>query len=179
MTIYKDLERVKICVQKMNSKLKPEMKKVNIEAYNRVVDFVTSEEESLIQRNILFYKLYLLSYSNFIEKFKATVYEDIPIKELHKFLRKPLGYHISNFCRDLNTMEQQILFNELSFSIGHPLVSDKSVREKETEILLGILNKKNNRERLFGCVWNVDEVEEILMNQITNFLNDYYFIKKT
>ncbi|MFG6685110.1 hypothetical protein ACGK9U_00905 [Mariniflexile sp. HNIBRBA6329] len=150
---------------------------IDIDALNRIINYVIQKEKEQINRQELFAKLYIHTYSQFIEKYKSNVYDDIPTKELHKLLEQPLIVHIQKFTDKLNDIEQENLFDSLKFRKDHPATIPQEIKVKETEALSEALKDKENEKKLFLKTWEEDLVREILFAQINNFLNIYYDVK--
>lgn len=77
----------------------------DIEAYNEIVEYVVNTQKDQLMKNQLFGKLYIYVYGQFLRYYKATVFDEIPQKELHKLLDKPLRNIIEDFKDLLNNDE--------------------------------------------------------------------------
>ncbi|MFI0429613.1 hypothetical protein [Mariniflexile sp. HMF6888] len=151
--------------------------KNDIEAFNEVVKYVNQKEKEQINRQELFAKLYIHTYSEFLEKYKSNVYDDMPTKELHKLLENPLSVYIQKFTEKLNDQEVENLFDSLKIKKEHPTTKSQEIKDKETEVLSEAIKDKENEKKLFRKVWNEDVVRDILITQINHFLNIYYDVK--
>lgn len=125
------------------------------ECINFIVDFVNITSKENLKQNELFAKLYIWSYSQFLKKYSATVFDPIPQKELNKMLAKPIESFIEAFRVDLNTMEQYQSFIKNGIPITHPQLMTDEEREK-IEIITD--------------VWDYETVKENLERDINNCL---------
>lgn len=127
----------------------------DIEAINFIVDFVNITSKDNLKQNELFAKLYIWSYSQFLKKHNATVFDPIPQKELNKMLSKPIEIFIEAFRQDLNTTEQYQSFVKNGIPITNPQLMTDEEREK-IEIITD--------------VWDYDTIKENLERDINNCL---------
>lgn len=174
MRIDNDIKRVKICVQKMNSKLKPEIKKANTEAFNRLVDFVLEKKETQLQVNNLFTKVFIMLWINNLEKYDAELTDKIVLKELYKHIDKPMEYHINLLCKKANDLEQIKLFKNLNIELRHDLSIPKTTLTKDVDMLSLAIGNIDNHKRLFGDFWEYKEVEKGLYKNVSDFLSFYH-----
>ncbi|WP_179320762.1 hypothetical protein [Winogradskyella helgolandensis] len=144
-----------------------------ITAYNILADYIIKKEIKQLDRQQLSFKLYILSVMNFVNIYKTSIYDQIAIRELHKYLNMPIDYHINTFCSDLNNKEQSELFNNLNLSKSYPCLITKDVNNIEVSKLIESIKDDQNRNILFGQYWSCIEVEFNLRSQFSNFLNDY------
>ena len=100
MTPHKAIEHFK---WKLQNKWKPT--KVDIEAFNAVKNYVVEKEKQQLIDNQLFGKLYIYLYGEFVTYYKASVMDDIPQKELHKLLDKPLKMVVESVRDRINLYE--------------------------------------------------------------------------
>lgn len=143
------------------------------DAINTLMKFVEDKHNQQLEANELFAKVYILLYAQYLEKFKATIFDDIPQKELHKLLDKPLSSFIHSFVKHLNDSEQYALFNDLSIKTEHPSTKTTLTKEKELKALKTALKEENNKDRLFGKVWTFEVVEPNIRLQINKVINNY------
>ena len=127
----------------------------DIEAINFIVDYVNTTSNKTIQNNELTAKLYIFAYSQFLKRYNATVFDDIPRKELNKMLSKPLGLYYEKFKNDLNTTELYQHFQEHNIEINHPMLMTEEEKEK-----IKIID-----------VWDYETVKENLERDIVNIIN--------
>ena len=142
-------------------------------AYNVIANYVSSDIDKQIDRNDLLFKLYIMCLSNNMDSYKTTIYDVLPVKELHKSIDKPINYHVSVFQDDLNSREQQLLFNKHKLSITHPLLISEETNKIELDLLLEIIKSEKERKILFGQYWSYNETEESLKSQFFKFMTDY------
>lgn len=168
MKIQDSLERLKFRIESgswfANEK--------DIEAYNNIVAFVENHIDNQCKKKEQKFKLYILGISYFLDIYKTSVYDNVPIKELRKFIAKPLDYHIAKFCSDINTKEQMGFYDRLGFCKIHPSLISREITEKEIDILIESIKDPKNLETLFGNSISVQEVESNLKTSFFSFLDD-------
>ena len=141
------------------------------DALYTIMDFVEDQHQKQLNDHHLFAKLYIMVYAQYLEKFKATIFDDIPKKELHKLLDKPLDYFIDLFTQRLNESELYSLFDELNIDMSHPALKSETLKDKETQKLQNALNDKDNLNKFTGQIWDREVVIENLELQINNVIN--------
>ena len=141
------------------------------DALNTIMKFVDDKHKKQIQDYQLFAKLYIMVYSQYLERYKTTVFHDIPTKELTKFLEYPTDVLIQRFTDKLNESELYSLFDELDIKMDHPALKTEEIKEKETDRLETALKNKDNFEKFTGKVWDYDTVKECVELQINNVIN--------
>lgn len=109
MTIKKATEHFGFKLNPKNNIWKATKK--DIEALNTIMDFVEAKHKKQIQDYHLFAKLYIMVYSQFLDKYKSTVFDDIPKKQLNKYLETPLVEIIERFKDKLNESELYTVFD--------------------------------------------------------------------
>ncbi|WP_428743210.1 hypothetical protein [Tenacibaculum sp.] len=154
---------------KFNNVWKPT--ETDVKALQTIMDFVEEKHKKQLQDYHLFAKLYIMVYAQYLERYNATVFDDIPKKELHVLLDKPMEYFIKRFTQRLNESELYSLFEELEIELKHPITKSKEQKEKETDSLKNALVEKSNMERFKGEVWEYETVKENLELQINNVIN--------
>lgn len=164
MTIKKALEHFQFKFQKS---WKPT--EADVKAFNTIIEFVEAKHQQQLTDNEMFAKLYIMVYSQYLDRYKATVFDDIPVKELNKLLKKPLDVFIERFTRNLNDNEQYQLMQEIGIKSDHPATKTQDIKDKESESLLNLTDEQ--KERLFGQVWEIETVKDNLILQINNVLN--------
>ncbi len=140
-------------------------------AINSIMDFVEAKHKKQYQDHHLFAKLYIMVYAQFLERYKATVFEDIPKKELSKFLDQPLTHIIQRFTDRLNESELYSLFDELNVNREHPILQTPETKVKELNTLKTALNDSDNKDRFEGNVWDYETVKDHLELQINEVVD--------
>ena len=111
-------------------------------------------------------------YAQFLEKYKSTIFDDIPRKELHKYLDAPIENIIQRFTDKLNESELYSLFDDLGINLDHTIVKSKEAQEKEIDVLEIAVKNKDNMNRFTGQVFDFETVKENLELQINNVINE-------
>lgn len=143
----------------------------DVDALNTIISFVTDKHKQQIQDYHLFAKLYIMVYAQYLERYKTTIFDDIPRKELNKLLDRPIEDFIHRFTDRLNESELYSLFDDLGVKLEHPATKLIQDKEKENKALKTALNNKNNKERFCGQIWDYEIVKENLELQINNIIN--------
>ncbi|HET8736224.1 MAG TPA: hypothetical protein VFM69_06480 [Pricia sp.] len=99
MTIEKSLQRLQWRF-KQGKAYKPNEN--DIAAYNRLVDYVNDTKRSYVVDNILFTKLYIFCYGEFLRHYEATVHDKIPQSELNRILAMGVNEIIERFRTTAN-----------------------------------------------------------------------------
>lgn len=168
LTIKKALERF---TWRFKNTWKPNEE--DIKAYNTIATFVKDKHKQQIQDYHLFAKLYVMVYYQFLEKYKTTVFDDIPRKELLKMLDKPLEDFIHRFTDRLNESELYELLDKTKVNDKHPALKTENEKNKEVDNLQEALKDKNNFDKFTGNVWDYETVKEnieLQINQVINFI---------
>lgn len=141
------------------------------EAINEIMKFVEVRSKEQFNDYHLFAKLYVMVYAQFLEKYNATVFDDIPTKQLSKYLGTSLDIIIQRFTDKLNESEMYGLFDELGISKEHPALCSKEVKSRDLDVLIDALDVEDNLNKFNGDVWDYDTVKNNLEIQINNVIN--------
>lgn len=146
----------------------------DVEALNTIIDFVQQTHKQQLQSNILFAKLYIMVYAQYLQKYNATVFDEIPQKEFHKLLSKPLEVFIRRFMDRMNESEMYEVFKESNVDLDmHPQLKTKEEHQEENERLAEALKDPNKKEQFCGQVWEYETVKEALEHQINLAINAF------
>lgn len=171
MIITKAVDRFVWRFSKDTSYNKWKVNESDLEALNTIIDFVKNKHKQQLQANQLFAKLYVMVYAQFLQRYNATVFDDIPQVELHKLLDKPLSVFIQRFTDRLNDSELYSLLDELN--IKHPSTTTKEEKDSETDRLSNAIQEQENKEKLFGDVWDLETVTDALERQINLVIDSF------
>lgn len=139
----------------------------DVDAINFIIDFANIQQTENFESNELFAKLYIFAYKDYLKKFKGTVFDEVPKKELHKFIDKSLETHIIEFKDFLNLSEQYERLNEFESIKTYPKhLKNNSVSfsKNESKEVLEIINNE---------VWDYETVRDNLTTQINNVIVAY------
>lgn len=145
----------------------------DINALNTIKEFTKQKHEEQIQANQLFAKLYIMVFSQYIERYKTDIYDDIPQKELHKLLNKDLSVFIQRLTDRLNENEKQALFNEIGIVLEHPIIKTDITKKKDLNTLKTALKDENSNLRFNGGIWKYEDVKDNIEMQINFVINKY------
>ena len=124
MTIKKALDRIS---WRLSNGWKANEK--DIEALNTIAKFVNQKHDEDFNNNTLFAKLYVYIYGEFLKYYEATVFDNIPQKELHKELDKPFSQIVEEFI-DKHHLIEMALQMPPEIRYKHP----KQIRYKYKDI---------------------------------------------
>ncbi len=74
-------------------------------SFNTLAKFYEQNKKDNLQNNELFAKMFIFVYSHFLKYYKASVFDDIPQKQLYSLLDKPISYFITRLTDELNDSE--------------------------------------------------------------------------
>ena len=140
-------------------------------AYDTVAMFVIYKRKKQIESLDRPLKLYILAVSTYIENYNTSIKNPLPVKELHKYLDKPIHFHIAQFCSKLNSKEQSRFFEDLGICKSHPALTETEIKKESTNKLLEAIKNPNNKKIIFNEAWNESDVNEIITNQFLNYYN--------
>lgn len=141
------------------------------EALTEIMQFVEDKHKYQFNNHQLFAKLYVMVYAQFLEKYNTTVFDDIPVKELTRYLDQPLERIIQRFTDKLNESELYGLFDEIGIEMKHPALVSQEQKDKDTSKIQKAIKDKDNFDRFTGQVWDYQTVKENLETQINHTIN--------
>ena len=145
----------------------------DIDALNTIKEFAKQKHQEQIEANQLFAKLYIMVFSQFIERYKTDIYDDIPQKELHKLLDKDLSVFIQRFTTRLNERDKQSLFTSLGIELEHPVTKTALTKEKEFEAVKHALNDETKLKQFYDGLWDYEDVKDNIELQINHVIDKY------
>jgi len=75
----------------------------DLNALNTLISWINRQESEAIKNNQLFAKLYIYNLNQSIRYFEASVFDDIPQKEVSRLLDLPLKNYYSAFHKELQS----------------------------------------------------------------------------
>ena len=127
-----------------NSSFKPNEK--DIQALNSILEWISSQKEISVLNQGLFAKLYIMELNRNLRTFEATIFDDIPQKELSKTLNYPLDAFYKSFHNDLHHNQLVKLFkNKDKKDINIDDLKDKYTLEIVTDKLNHMISEAVNR----------------------------------
>ena len=162
MNINKAIEHFKWSLQ---NKWKPT--ETDVEAINSIIKFTKEKHEKQYNDNQLFGKLYIYVLGEYINFYKSSVQSDLPQKELHKLLDRPINQIISEFTTKANDAERYLRLKEAGLSGEHPATIPEAQKEIERSKIASIGMK------IFDDIITEDEATDNLIEMVNLALNDY------
>ena len=145
----------------------------DIKAFESIKNYVIENQKKTINENQLFAKLYVYLYGQFLNYYKATVFDNIPQKQLNQVLETPLEQIIENFRKQLNESELYQIQKNIGFSEKHSATRSESENLNDNELLKDVIDSGKVNETFFNEQWKYKDVEDNLVAQIGNALNNY------
>ena len=99
----------------------------DIDALNCVIDYINTQDSDVVNNNLIFAKLFIYNLNQNINHYKASVFDDIPQKELSRILDMPLERFYLSFKQSLDDNMQKRVFLKNGIEIGtHPATKSES-----------------------------------------------------
>lgn len=146
MTINKAIEYFQFMVSNGHWKKSPK----TVEAINCVMDFVEKKHKDQFNNHQLFAKLYITYYGELLKYYRTDVFDDIPQKELHKVLDRPLERIIEDFVKKATDIEQSLQY-EVNGVLKHPLQLSSDQKES-IEILDAVMTYDEAEKNLTSLI---------------------------
>lgn len=119
------------------------MTEADLKAYNCLVDFVEKKQKQSLIDNQLFGKLYIYLFGEFVNYYRSTVMDNIPQKELHRQLAKPIKQMVQEVTEKLNNIEMELILKETKSLKEYKPMSYDEVAENLRVMVNGALNEFN------------------------------------
>jgi len=155
---------------KLSNTWKPTEK--DVQAFDTLRDLVNDNYGKQTQDHALFAKLYIFVFSYFLDRYKTTVFDPIPQKEVHKLLDAPLWTIIRRFTQKLNESELYVLMDEVGAN-KHPVTMTEEESKRVANNLLEAIKDKNKKVQFAQKVWNAEDVGKRLEIQINEAIYRY------
>lgn len=126
-------------------------------AFDTIAKFINDKHKNQFNNHQLFAKLYITYYGELLKYYRTDVFDDIPQKELHKVLNRPLERIIEDFVKKATDIEQSLQY-EVNGVLKHPLQLSSDQKES-IEIL--------------DAVMTYDEAEKNLTSLINLAINEF------
>lgn len=122
----------------------------DIEAFNTIIDFIEKKHNKQLNDNELFAKLYISFYGELLRYYKATVFDKIPQKAIHKILDTPIENLIEKFISKATEVEQTIEFEKNGMYL-HPNNYTSQQKEK-VRIIEPVIRFEEARDNLTSMI---------------------------
>ncbi|RIV50901.1 hypothetical protein D2V93_08500 [Flagellimonas taeanensis] len=105
----------------------------DIEAWNTIIELVNSHDADGFKNNQLFAKAYIGLLKATLEHYGTDIFDSKPQKAMHKYLEKPLQWHIKEFVEYLNlsAMYERIENGKLESAENAFTVEDVEMNTKQ------------------------------------------------
>ena len=160
MTIKKAIDHF---IWKFKNKWQPTQK--DVDCLNEIITFVEDKHKKQFNDYQLFAKLYVMVYAQYLKRYDATVFDDLPRNELTRYLDQPLERIIQRFTDRLNESELYEFMEKHGFD-GHPATKSPEEKRQEMKKL-----DELNHDVLLTNSWDYDTVKEHLEHQINTTIN--------
>ena len=162
MNINKAIEHLKF---RFKNHWKPTEK--DVEAINSIIKFTKEKHEKQYNDNQLFGKLYIYVLGEYINFYRSSVTSDLPQKELHKLLDRPIQQIISEFTTKANDVERILRLKQEGLSGEHPATIPEAQKEIERSKIASIGMK------IFDDIITEHEATDNLIELVNLALNEY------
>lgn len=143
----------------------------DINAINKLVEFVNKTKEDNFQSNIFFAKLYAYTLGHLLEKYNTTIDHPIIHKEIHLILGSSFDNIIYNITAELNFRYKYRIIEAAGCNTNkHPLQMSFNEKKAILSKLKRLLKTKEYRNQFYSDTWTNKEIELGIKNQINNFL---------
>lgn len=121
----------------------------DIDSLNVLISWMNRQQSETIKNNHLFAKLYIYNLNQSIRYFEASVFSDIPQKELSRILDLPLANFYSAFHKELQS-------NNVT-----RVVEDKNINKED------LLKELKNKYTLEECTDQLDKMINEALNRFS------------
>ena len=121
----------------------------DLNALNVLISWINRQESEAIKNNQLFAKLYIYNLNQSIRYFEASVFDDIPQKEVSKLLDLPLKNYYSAFHKELQS-------NNIT-----RVVEDKNINKAD------LLKELEEKYTLKECTSQLDKMINEALNRFS------------
>lgn len=163
MTIKDALQRIKW--RFTNGKFEPNQN--DIDAFIFIVEWINREKKDIRKENDLFARLYTYALTNEILFYKDL---DFAVKNLKDQLKKPTYDHYQYFHKILNGIEFSNFQKEKGICQKHTMLLTADEENLNKHI---ISQNQKEFEKYLNGIWQYEDVEQNLNNQITECVNKY------
>jgi len=91
----------------------------DIKAINDVITWINNQKEESIKNNRLFTKLYIYHLNKVLNDYDATIFDEIPQKELSALLAKPLSAFYLAFKQSFDDKTRESIFKRNNIVLNH------------------------------------------------------------
>ena len=117
--------------------------KHDLEAYNALLKYIETKKKETIINHQLFGKLYIYLFGEFITYYNASIFDEIPQKELHKILDTDLRVLVTNLRDKLNLKEvEDYIIKEKSLK-GFKEIEYEEIADNLKSMINGAISQYN------------------------------------
>lgn len=98
MTLQKAIDKLKWRLSTVKS-FTPNQN--DVDALNCIIDYINNQAKGNVNNNLLFAKLYIYTYNQFLKHYKSSIFDEITQKELHKLLNTDIELFYKAFKTQL------------------------------------------------------------------------------
>jgi hypothetical protein len=136
--------------------------KTDIDAYNKILEFVDQKNKEQFNDNQLFAKLYIKYSTELLRFYKTSVFAKLTHKEINRVLSDDINNLIVEYTKVANEQEIYLRMRKNGFTDKHPALKTKEEKEKE------VLTKE-----MLEDIITFEEAENNLVKRINLTLNTY------
>lgn len=138
----------------------------DVEAYNRIKEYVEEKETEQFANNELFAKMFILMYMKVLEKDGGSVYDTRARMKICDFLRLPIDGIVEKFTSFLNDSAYDDLVITLGAKIKHPALQTDAEVDEFIQKLNEALRKPENEKIFFRQAYEHDFVKDCLIAEV-------------
>jgi hypothetical protein len=169
MNLYKALSHLQNLLQKENRRVV--INQNDQMAFNRIIEFINTEEKHKNPNNIYFANLYAFVLGHLLDKYDTTIDNKIPHRELHAIINRPFANITEDITAKLNLrLKTRILENAGFGRNKHPMEFTELELTACKNLLRTQLTYAKNKHVFYSDAYTPHEIEIGIRNQIrTNF----------
>lgn len=138
----------------------------DVEAYNRIKEYVAEKEKEQFANNELFAKMFIFMYMRILEQDGSGILNNFARKKICGFLKKDLSEIIQLFTDSLNEQEQIDFIKGLGIELKHPAITSEEETVKDAKKINEALKTPENESKFMREAFNYEFVEECLRSEV-------------
>ena len=165
LSASKALNRIRWRFGAENDKPAFKLNQNDVNAINRLSEYVVETQKEIYNANKLFAKLYVYMVMKIMEQKCTTVYDNIARKQIGNILKMPLEQLIEMLTDSMNESELYDLIKDSGVVMKHPLTRT----EEENEQNKGAI-KNLSPEQIQEKPWKFDDVQRGIIAEINQMI---------
>lgn len=142
----------------------------DVDAFNSINEYFEATQSKQYESNELFAKLYIYLFTQNLEHYKTTVYDNEIRKKIGSILDKPLFQLIEELQESLNQSELYTLFKDAGTTQKHPALKTEEEINQDNDALSTV-----SIDKVVDCienkVWTYETVRDVMTAEVNNMIN--------